>query len=185
MAGDGGHSPAGPRGPSELRVYIMILFKGSCPDGICIFLIRYFLPPAVWRTCFWMLEVQGRFRKLLCFHVICYPDGPHQRGRCPLPSAPALCPPTKAKVGCPQRLTIGFENHFDLILEKKVARMFPNAAVAFMFKKEVRNPKVWPCYLTGPLWSMCACVPHLNTDDGVALFYLQPHLLPTEAMRRK
>lgn len=62
--------------------------------------------------------------------------------------------------------------------------MFPNAAVAFMFKKEVRDPKVWPCYLTGPLWGMCARVPHLNTDDGVALFYLQPHLLPTEAIRR-
>lgn len=48
----GSLSCRGPWPPSELRAYIIIWFKGPCPDGIFIFLIRYVFPPAGWGTCF-------------------------------------------------------------------------------------------------------------------------------------
>lgn len=52
-----------------------------------------------------------------------YPKGSHQRGRFPLLTTLAFYPLIpKPKVGCPQKLIIGFENHFDLILGKKLTK---------------------------------------------------------------
>lgn len=69
-----------------------------------------------------MLEAQG----LGSCHVVTSlvdPGGSPQRGRFLLLTTLALYPPTpRPKVGCPQRLIIGFENHFDLILGNKLPK---------------------------------------------------------------
>lgn len=136
-ARDGGHSPAGACGLGGSYLHEQgSLLKGPVHMGF--HLSHEIVPsPCGQASPFWEAAVVSRHLLIRGLHLFSPLLGL---------SVPHLPQP---KVGCPPRLMIGFENHFNLILGKKLPKLFPKCHNGLNVKKANLKQKAVALLLDG------------------------------------